>query len=415
MDAYNPLRSAALSAAFLFVVGCGMLDKPSEPGYTRPVAEVRTENAAKYAASQGGTVARPQAPADVPPLPKPADPPPGVTQTSLSSTPTKPSAATAALAAEADARVRVVAVIGTGNLVTDAEVWEAVRQRLGEYVKLSPAAQEAKKQEMYRAELKRIVERELLLDEMFHKLKKNGKPGVIEEIREFAGKAADQRVREYRKMFGAKTNEQFQEILTVQGLTEPVIRRQLERQVMADEYVRSMTKEKKNRIGLGDVRDYYDKHPDDFRTPDRVKWLDLFIDVSRFPTRDAAYKYADAIQKNAAAGHDFVALVRTYDHGDAVTRNGFGYGTARGEIRPFDLEEHVWKYQPGQVGPLIETPGGFHIIKIAEREFAGVRPYDEKTQAVIREKLNREFIDAERQKIVDDLWRKGVVRIIDQP
>ena len=73
----------------------------------------------------------------------------------------------------------------------------------------------------------------------------------------------------------------------------------------------------------------------------------------------------------------------------------------------------LWLLRPGQVSNLIETPAGYHIVKVVERQVAGVRPYDEKLQAEIREKLMRKMRADEYTRLVEELWRKGVVKVLE--
>ncbi|HUR53941.1 MAG TPA: peptidyl-prolyl cis-trans isomerase [Gemmataceae bacterium] len=403
MDAANRLRSWLVAAGLAAGLssGCTTCD-----GY-------------EVAGHRADAVARGQAPTD---LPGPAGP---LSPANLSPTapttqaapPVQPvgyaaggSGALAGLAAEVTPRIKVVAVVGSGNIVTDHEVWEATRQRLGEYAQLDRAPREAKEREIYREELRRIVERELILDDMFARLKK-AKPQAIEEIKTFAGQMADRQLRDFMKMYQTKSEDEFKAILKSQGLSMPVIRRQMERQMMTEEYVRSMLKEKGRTVGLAEIRAHYTRHPNDFKTDDAVKWLDLFVSFNKFETPRAAYDHALAVQQEAARGGDFVTLVKKHDHGDASLRNGEGAGTKRGEIRPADVEPVLWLLQPGQVSNLIETPAGYHIVKVVERQVAGVRAFDEKLQAEIRDKLMRKMREQEYTRLVEELWRKSVVEV----
>jgi peptidyl-prolyl cis-trans isomerase C len=213
-----------------------------------------------------------------------------------------------------------------------------------------------------------------------------------------------------------ENDEAFRSFLLSRGQTLPVLRRQFERQMMAEEYVRSVLKEKKNSVGLAEVREYFDQHPDEFQTPERVKWQHIFISFNKFPSPQDAYKHALAIQQHAAAGEDFAALSRTYDHGFAGLRgNGTGLGSERGKIEPKDVEATVWALKPGEVSGLIETPAGYHIVRVAEREYAGVKPFDDKVQKEVRGKLMRQTEDREYKRMVEDLWWKGVARIMELP
>ncbi len=333
----------------------------------------------------------------------------------------KPTVAKSILPA-GEPRIKIVAHVGDKNIVTDEEVWESCRQRMQEYTSLvdGPGGKQliedaAKKKTVYTEELRRTIERELILDEMYIKLKKASKAQVIEEIKEFAGKAADRQLRDFKKRYRAETDDDFKMILLSQGLTIPVIRRQLERQMMAEEYVRSMLREKNKGIGLSEIREYFDAHPDDFRTADRVKWLSIFISFNKFDTQRAAYDYALAIQQHAAAGEDFVDLSKKYDHGLAGPAGGVGPGTERGKILPMDLEATVWSLNPNQVSTLIETPAGYHIVKVAERDVAGIKPFDDKVQLEVRRRMMRDLQDVEYKRLVEKLWRAGVVQVVAMP
>ena len=332
-----------------------------------------------------------------------------------------PTAAKAAeLMKESVPQIKVVALIGASHLVTDQEVIEAVRQRLGEFRDLPGPARAAKEKELYAAELRRIIERELILDDMYAKLKKQGRLALADEIKGFAEKAADQSLRSIRTGYGLKSEEEFQAMLRMQGLTQPVIRRQIERQIMADEYVRSAIKEKGRTPGLSDIRAYYEAHGAEFKSEDRVKWLDIFISFSKHSTPDAARTHAEQVFEKTRPSKfgpatDFLELVKQYDNGLAVGAGGVGVGSKRGEIQPPDVEKIIWSLKPGEVAGPIATPTGYHIVKVVERDHAGVRPFDVKVQNQIREKLLRQYREEEYLKLIEELWRKGGVRVIETP
>jgi len=161
------------------------------------------------------------------------------------------------------------------------------------------------------------------------------------------------------------------------------------------------------------VREYYDRNPQEFKTEDRVKWLDIFVSANRHATPQAALDHAEAVRKQAAAGGDFAALAKQYDDGVSAGTGGVGIGTKRGEIQPPDVEPTVWSLKPGEVSSVIPTPAGYHVVKVAEREVGGLRPFDAKVQAEIRDKLMKQMRETEYRRVVEDLWRKGAVRVIE--
>lgn len=409
MDATTPFRRWLRAAGLLALTAGGCKTPESTP--VKPLAQ---------------PIARPQAPADplAPLAPGPTPPAAVVGQPvatgAVSPAGFSPAAVKPAAVLNGTPRIKVVAVVGAGNIVTDEEVWESVRQRGQEYINQvdGPGGPQVvknaeKEKEIYAEVLRRTVERELVLDEMYARLKKAGKMAVVDDIKKFAGETADRQLREWRKGMKVQTDDDFRLILATQGLTLPVVRRQIERQVMAEEYVRSMMKEAGKKVGLADIRAYYDAHPDQFRTPDRVRWQGIFVALAAHPNPRAAYDHATKVRGQAAGGADFVALAKAEDPRAAGRQDWDGVGTKRGEIQPADVEEIVWLLKPGQVSELIQTPTGYHIVKVVERDVAAVRPFDEKTQAETRRALMRHLQEKEHRRLVDDLWRRGVVKIID--
>src|SRR5207237_10440144 len=146
------------------------------------------------------------------------------------------------------------------------------------------------------------------------------------------------------------------------------------RQIMADEYVRSMLKDKGRIPGLADIRDYYDEHADEFKSEDKVKWQDIFVPFARHAGPQAARDHAEAVRQQAAAGADFVALAKAQEAPEVAARrkNWDGIGTKRGEI-PLDVAPTVWSLQPGQMSGLVQTPAGYHVGEVVGRVCAGVR------------------------------------------
>src|SRR5262249_25065249 len=144
-------------------------------------------------------------------------------------------------------------------------------------------------------------------------------------------------------------------------------------------------RDKAKAVTLAEIRDYYDRYPEEFRTEDRVKWLDLFVSGRKFLTPEEAKAHAEGLLAKAEAGGDFVELVKAHDQGDGKLRNGEGIGQKKGEIEPKELEATLFGMRAGEVSNLIPVPSGYHIVKVVERETAGQRPFDEKVQGECRQ------------------------------
>ncbi len=314
----------------------------------------------------------------------------------------------------ASPQVRVVAMIGSDVVVTDEEVWQMVRQRAAEYVRLAGTDRDAREKELFREELRKLIERELILSDFLAKVKKN-KPQALDELQEEAARQAAKQIKEIKKQNNFKTEAEFAEVLKAQGISAKALQRHLERAAMMNMYLASYFKEKKREVSLAEVARYYDEHPDEFKVEDRVRWLDLFVSYRRFNTTVEARQYAEGLLKQAQGGADFVKLVKEHGHGDSPLRDGEGVGQRHGEIVPPELEPVVFGMEAGQLSGVIATETGFHVVKVVEREVAGVRPFDEKVQTYIRNKLTALAQKAEYDKLIYDLRMKTTVKLIHTP
>lgn len=310
---------------------------------------------------------------------------------------------------EGDAQVRIVASLGN-NPIYESEVREAVYQRMGEFMRFTQSQRVAKEREIFREELRKIIERELVVDEMIATLTAKKQTAMLAKLRETASKEADNRLKEFKKDRGIPSDAEFRAVLRSQGLTLAGIRRQIERSFMMQTYLREKLTPMMDKVSLADLREYYAEHASDFKAEDSVKWQDLYVEKERFKTADEALQYATSLSNRAARGEDFIKLVADHGMGDSKLRNGAGVGEKPGDIFPQELEPAILSLKVGQV-TIKETESGFHILRVAERSYAGTQPYTEKLQAEIRRKLQNQIFEREAKRFIDTLWKRSQPQI----
>lgn len=291
---------------------------------------------------------------------------------------------------------------------------DELREALGQYaVELmqAPEAQRAEAiQRITERELNRLIDRELILDEAFSKLKALNKPQILEELKREAAKEGDKRVRELKAAIKITNDDEFKAALRSQGMSVEGLRRQAERNFMMMEYVRNLIFPMVNKISLNQVREYYQAHPQEFTTEDSVSWQGLFIDASKHADSGAARRHADQVLAKVRAGVDFAQLAQQFDDGDSKLRGGAGIGNKRGAIMPQQAEELVWSLKAGESG-LLDLGFGYHIVRVATRDYAGLRQFDVACQTEIRNKLKNMIAEREYKRVVDDLKRKATITI----
>jgi parvulin-like peptidyl-prolyl isomerase len=307
------------------------------------------------------------------------------------------------------ARIRATV---NGDAILDEEVREAIYPFLLETQRLPEPERSQRRKEIFEKQLQQIIERELILQDMFHRVGKQEQ--VMEKLHQYAEKEFEKRMRDLKKRGNLKSDEDVKAYLRSQGLTIEGVRRQVERNFMAQEWLRQLVHSAINRLGHEQILEYYQKHPEEFKVADSVIWEDIFIDANKFPNRSAARQFADQLAAKARAGANFQELVNKHDQGDSSYRNGEGYGRHRGEIKPPEAEAILFKMKDGQIGPVVELTNGFHIIRLVKREFAGQKPFDEKIQAAIRNKLEYQVFEREQKRLLADLKRKATIQISSQ-
>jgi len=127
------------------------------------------------------------------------------------------------------------------------------------------------------------------------------------------------------------------------------------------------------------VQAYYDAHQSDFATPEKAHLREILFVVpgdADDAARAAIRKTADDVLAQAKTG-DFAALAREHS-GDPLTKDSGGdLGLVEQGKLDATLDDAAFALSPGQVSDVLETPRGFAILKLEEKEAAGTQPLAE--------------------------------------
>ena len=126
-----------------------------------------------------------------------------------------------------------------------------------------------------------------------------------------------------------------------------------------------------------DLERYYRRNLNLFETTEQIKAAHILLRVAESADESTRQKRRDLgneLLKQLKDGADFSKLARTHsdDQGTAKAGGELGY-FGRG-IMVSSFEDAAFALKPGQLSTLVETPFGFHIIKVEESVEAGVKP-----------------------------------------
>jgi peptidyl-prolyl cis-trans isomerase SurA len=311
--------------------------------------------------------------------------------------------------ANAPVVARIIATVN-GEAILEEEVRAITYSALMATRDLPDAERAQKTGEIINAALSQIIERELVLQDMKVKFKKEQAVKVLAKLKEGAEKEFERQVMQaMRASKQFKTEEEIKDFFRAQHTTLEMVRRQWERNQMMHEYLMHVGLTVADKIGHAEMQAYYEGHPEEFKVDDNVVWQDLFVDAGKHPTRDAARAHAEALADRARRGEDFASLARQYDNGDSsLRRNADGIGRRYNEIRPPEAAPVLFRLHDGDVA-LVEMPTGFHIVRVVTREFAGQLPFNEKVQKQLKEKLRNEIGQRIMKDYVKDLKRHAII------
>jgi hypothetical protein len=308
------------------------------------------------------------------------------------------------------ARVRVRV---NDQAILDEEVRALSYQDLREADELPEPERSNRRVEIFKRALDHLIDREVVLQYAFARLKKNAKGGtqIIDRLKGMAKEQFDKKVLQpMKKGYHIDSDEELKLFLQGQGLELDILRRQFERQWMATTFLQQNVMDKVDRAsGHAQVEAYYAKHPEEFQFRDSVDWQDVYLSLGKKKwTPEEAHNFADVLAVRVRRGEDFVTLCKPYDDGDSALRNGEGLGHKRGEISPPILEKTLFEMKEGDL-TVVEVEGGYHVVRVVKRQHAGPMPLDEKLQKQIKDKLRNDAAEKEIKFRIQELRKLAII------
>ncbi|MCX8065191.1 MAG: peptidylprolyl isomerase [Candidatus Hydrogenedentes bacterium] len=223
-------------------------------------------------------------------------------------------------------------------------------------------------------------------------------------------KEIDLKVEKIKKRYGS--TEEFNKLLSESGETFSEFRERVKQQLIALSFASQKRKEfeKEITISEADMLKYYNEHPEEFSHPDRSLVRRIFLSASKQPEeRELVRKRINEIFESLQKGADFKELAGTVSEGPEAEQNGLIGWVSKGDLVQ-ELEEFIDKASPGEISRPIETEWGFHILKIEDKQNAGVIPY-EQAKLIIEPKLKEKYVNERYQKWINELKKDARIRV----
>lgn len=149
-----------------------------------------------------------------------------------------------------------------------------------------------------------------------------------------------------------------------------------------------------------DVKDYYEKHKEDFAVG-KIRASHILV-----KTEEDAKKILERLKK----GEDFAKIAKqsSIDLGSAKNGGDLGFFSA-GQMVP-EFEAVAIKLKPGEISEPLKTKFGYHIIKVTDKK-VGKSVEFEKVKNYISQRLSAEKQKGVFDSYIEELKKKHTVEI----
>lgn len=197
----------------------------------------------------------------------------------------------------------------------------------------------------------------------------------------------EKRVEEIRSEYG----EEFLNILITDNIRyedwKESVRREMAFSKLVEEDVNARI-----RVSEDEAGDYYNDHRHLFKSEASVHAFQIVV-------REQAV--AEDIKSRLGMGEDFEKLAAESSIGPEATRGGDLGFVGRGEM-PDAIDEALFRLQPGEISDVIQSPYGYHIVKMIEKRPARALSFSESKHDVM------DRIRAAKEETAFTTWLEGL-------
>ncbi|RKY56167.1 MAG: hypothetical protein DRP93_01915 [Candidatus Neomarinimicrobiota bacterium] len=197
----------------------------------------------------------------------------------------------------------------------------------------------------------------------------------------------------------------FLEQLKLQQIDLDFVREDTRKNMLIMKYIDEIAlKDVDVNVSDQEVRDYFNNNKEQYSQETATVRHILFLTQGKTADEvDSIKALAEDVAKRAQAGEDFVSLVSTYSEDPGSNTSGGLYADfPRGRMVQ-SFEDASFTLPIGTISDLVETPYGYHIIKIIDRK-AGKTLEDVREEVTIA--LQKQKKEAAFPPILDSLVEK---------
>ncbi len=195
------------------------------------------------------------------------------------------------------------------------------------------------------------------------------------------------------------SKKEYDKALKNAGFDEVLLNRFMERQAVAARVVRALVDDKVL-VTEQDLKVHYENNVSRYKKPEEFRAAHILVKVdpaSTMEQKNARRTRAEELLKKARTGGVDFAELAARESDDMSRIKGGDIGSFHtGQTMP-EFEDTLKKLKPGEVGELVETLYGYHVIKLIDR-----KPSRQLDFGDVKNKIRDELVKIQRTKLFDE-------------
>lgn len=163
-----------------------------------------------------------------------------------------------------------------------------------------------------------------------------------------------------------------------------------------------------------DIVAFYELHMDDYFTlPETAEASHILINTQGKSDEEvaAARQQLEEIREELLQGADFAVVAETHSACPSSAQGGSLGRFPRGQMVPA-FEEAAFSQEIGEIGEIVETQFGFHVVMVTDRHEAGVQSLDENREQIASH-LSRQERDIAVRAYIQNLREAADVEFLE--
>ncbi len=152
------------------------------------------------------------------------------------------------------------------------------------------------------------------------------------------------------------------------------------------------------KINEKEVKEYYEKNKEEYKEPEGRRVKHILIYVSKDAdnaTKEEAFKKANEIREKLLKGANFAELAKMYSDDTGSKEKGGDLGIIRkGQTIP-EFEKEIFKLKQGEISTPIESPFGYHIVKVEKIIPERIPPFEE-----VKDVVEKDYMQSKEEELM---------------